>query len=191
MATAWVTSKKKIVEIVEKKKKVEKVDKRLHRAYPRDADGNIIVNPRHPNRAINGQVLPGKCVENAVKITKENSKEYQALGYEKYKKAAVIELEKEFGDRFPGRPMGSHAVWGKLVAVQASKLLSSNRPYADDLYKMGQIIGALPKRGELEAEVHVAASNINVLEQADKILDIIERAKALANVVDADVFDVT
>lgn len=124
----------------------------------------------------------------AFEITKENASALGKKRQEVYRRKAAKYLLEEARAINPNIHYTSDA-WGMMVANQFTKIIDSQYPSLKDVYKIGQILGALPKVGEVKIQNDQEVQKVDDLEKAERILSIIERAKQLAGsgeVIDVD-----
>lgn len=116
-------------------------------------------------------------------ITSGDARALASKRWQKYQKAAADALRDELGSVSPGATT-PFAVWGVLVADQATKLLDYPKPRVRELQHLGQIIGAVPTAMDNDQQ-----DNANVVLPegvASKLLDLLSGTVRQ----DADVIDI-
>lgn len=95
-----------------------------------------------PLRDEKGRLLR-KLESGAPTITPETARSMVARRWDNYRRAAANRITREAAAIDPTVNTPADA-WGVVVAKQYTALLDADKPRGDDLYRMGQIIGALP-----------------------------------------------
>lgn len=151
-----------------------------------------------PARDSNGRWLEQHPAGKATQFTPETARIAQAQRWENYRRNAAQAIAEKYA-KITGLATGHGATpgaaWGFVVARQYGTLLASDKPRGDDLYRLGQIVGALPRSGELQAQAqadapaHSAdAAALMVAEIAARVLDL---ARTLAQSAPQDTVDGT
>ena len=124
-------------------------------------------------------------------ITHENARMLVEKRWANYRRAAVQRVTDEMRGFDPSIKGGADA-WGMLVAKQAVALMDSDKPRGDDLYRIGQVMGALPTSLEARAAEAASASqtvNVQLPPEAAVLLVDLLRELAGRQVIDAEVSD--
>jgi hypothetical protein len=125
-------------------------------------------------------------------FTPANARMAAEARWEQYRSAAVARVVEE-GKALDPTIKGGAGAWGLLVAKQYLALLDSDKPRGDDLYRIGQVLGAVPTAHEARALEHAASQEAGpalAVELVSLLRDIVVRLVELpapaAEVIDAD-----
>jgi len=127
-------------------------------------------------------------------FTPETARTAQLKRWENYRRAAVARTVEEARGIDPNIAGGAGA-WGLLVAKQYLALMDSAKPRGDDLYRIGQVLGAVPTAHEARALEHAASQDPGpalAVELVSLLRDIVVRLVELpapADVVDGEATD--
>jgi len=123
-------------------------------------------------------------------ITHATARSMAALRWEKARKSAANRIMREAASIDPTVSTWYEA-WGILAAKQYLALMDSDKPRGDDLYRIGQVMGALPTSLEARAMEQQAPASAGQVVPADIARGLIELLRQLAgrDVVDGVVSD--
>lgn len=122
-------------------------------------------------RGKGGRFLPG--TRSPAPITNANARELQQKRWNAYRKAAAKGITKEAMSIDPSVKTPADA-WSLVAAKQYSALMDSDKPRGDDLHRLGQVIGALPLAGEIQAQ-QAGQAGVTVSVSADTARDLISK----------------
>jgi hypothetical protein len=105
-------------------------------------------------------------------ISQANASAMAKKRWQKYRQSAAKGILKEAIAIDPSVKTPADA-WQLVTGKQYVALMDSDKPRADDLYRIGQIVGALPLAGELAAGQAQAQAGVTVTMSADTARDMI------------------
>jgi hypothetical protein len=105
--------------------------------------------------------------------------------WQKYRQAAATGIVREAMAIDPSVRVPADA-WRVVTAKQYVALLDADKPRVDDLYRMGQIVGALPLAGEVQAQAQAPAGGLAVRDADAIVLMLVRASVGITDIISTD-----